>query len=98
MFRPFFGNQDVFEDGVLGLVMDRAMQLELDRRCWGEVRPFRPLLDIAVEPVQVEFLPGETLSDWVQWVTTNFDRGFSWERLRFMARRIASGDEEASGT
>lgn len=93
MFRPFFGNRDVFEDGVLGLVMDRAMQLELDRRCWGDVAPMRRLLDISVEQVRVEFIPGETLTSWVQWVTSNFDRGFSWERLRFMARRIASGDE-----
>ena len=93
MFRPFFGNRDVFEDGVLGLVMDRAMQLELDRRCWQEIGPLRESLDIAVEQVQVEFLPDETLADWVQWVTSNLDRGFSWERLRFMARRIASGEE-----
>ena len=93
MFRPYFGNQDVFEDGVLGLVMDRALQLELDRRCWQEIVPMRSLLDISVEQVRVEFIPDDTLADWVQWVTTNFDRGFSWERLRFMARRIASGEE-----
>ena len=93
MFRPFFGNSDIFEDGTLGLVMDRAMQLELDRRCWGNVTPMRGLLDIAVEQVHVDFIPGETLGEWAQWVTSNLDRGFSWERLRFMARRIASGQE-----
>ena len=94
MFRPYFGNRSVFEDGVLGLVMDRAMQLELDRRCWQDVIPVRSLLDIAVEQVHVEFIPDDTLADWVHWVTSNLDRGFSWERLRFMARRIASGNEE----
>lgn len=93
MFRPYFGNGDVFEDKTLGLVMDRAMQLELDRRCWGEVTPMRGLLDIAVDRVHVDFIPGEALADWVQWVTGNLDRGFSWDRLRFMARRIASGEE-----
>lgn len=93
IFRPYFGNSDVFEDSVLGLVMDRAMQLELDRRCWGTVIPMRGLLDLTVESVRVEFLPDETLAAWLQWVTSSLDRGFSWERLRFMARRIASGEE-----
>ncbi len=93
MFRPFFGNQAVFEDGVVGLVMDRAMQLELDRRCWEEISPLGGLLDVTVEQVQVDFIPPETLADWVQWVTGNLNRGFSWERLRFMARRIARGEE-----
>lgn len=93
MFRPFFGNPNVFEDGVLGLVMDRAMQLELDRRCWRDVNGIGGLFDIAVERVDVGFIPGDTLADWAQWVTANLERGFSWERLRFMARRIAAGEE-----
>ena len=49
MFRPYFGNRSVFEDGVLGLVMDRAMQLELDRRCWQDIISMRGMLDISVE-------------------------------------------------
>ena len=93
MFRPFFGNPSVFEDGVLGLVMDRAMQLELDRRCWQDISPLGSLLDVSVERVHVDFIPSETLSDWALWVTTNLERGFSWERLRFMARRIAAGED-----
>ena len=59
----------------------------------GNVTPMRGLLDIAVERVHVDFIPDETLGQWVQWVTSNLDRGFSWERLRFMAQRIASGQE-----
>ena len=94
MFRPYFGNRSVFEDGVLGLVMDRAMQLELDRRCWQDIIAMRGMLDVAVERVHVEFIPDDTLADWLHWVTSNLDRGFSWERLRFMAQRIASGNEE----
>ncbi len=93
MFRPFFGNPNVFEDNVLGLVMDRAMQLELDRRCWQEIASIGELLDVRVESVDVGFISDETLADWVQWVMANLERGFSWERLRFMARRIASGEE-----
>ena len=32
MYRPFFGNREVFQDHLLGDLMDRALQLELDRR------------------------------------------------------------------
>lgn len=93
MFRPYFGNRDVFQDGTVGLVMDRAMQLEMDRRCWDLVGSMRLLLDTPTEHIDVGFIPSDTLEDWSQWVGKNLDRGFSWERLRFMARRIASGDE-----
>ena len=94
MFRPYFGNADVFEDRTLGLVMDRAMQLELDRRCWDNIGDLNGLADIPVERVDVSFIPPETLADWARWVSGNLGRGFSWERLRFMAQRIAGGEDE----
>ena len=93
MFRPYFGNSDVFQDETLGLVMDRAMQLEMDRRCWDRVGQMRLLLDTPTEGIEVGFIPPESLADWAQWVGAHLDRGFSWERLRSMARRIAAGDE-----
>lgn len=93
MFRPFFGNPGVFHDNILGLVMDRAMQLELDRRCWQDIHTLGSLLHIPTESVDVGFIHPDTLSDWIQWVTANLNRGFSWERLRFMARRIAYGKD-----
>lgn len=93
MFRPYFGNRDVFKDGTVGLVMDRAMQLEMDRRCWDDVESLRLLLDAPTDAIEIGFIPGDTLGDWAQWVGANLDRGFSWGRLRFMARRIADGDE-----
>ena len=104
MFRPFFGNPAVFQDKALGLIMDRAMQLELDRRSWARIDPLRALLgaspnaaamsEAVTDAVAVDFIPTQTLADWAQWVAANLDRGFSWERLRFMARRIASGEED----
>lgn len=93
MFRPYFGNREVFQDETVGLVMDRAMQLEMDRRCWDSVGAMRLLLDASTEGVEVGFIPRDSLAEWAQWVGKNFDRGFSWERLRSMARRIAAGDE-----
>ena len=93
MFRPYFGNRNVFQDETVGLVMDRAMQLEMDRRCWDAVGAMRLLLDAPTDSIEVGFITGDSLADWARWVGANFDRGFSWERLRFMARRISAGDE-----
>lgn len=93
MFRPFFDNPEVFEDVVLGRVMDRALQLELDRQAWHVVEPNLPLVEAANNGIGVGFIPPETLTDWCNWVVASLNRGFSWERLRFMAKRIAAGNE-----
>ena len=93
MYRPYFGNPVVFEDEVLGLVMDRALQLELDRQAWETAIATRSNLEAASDWVEVGFIPSETLAEWRRWVLKSLDRGFSWDRLRFMARRIAAGDE-----
>jgi hypothetical protein len=93
MFRPYFGNPVVFEDEVLGLVMDRALQMELDRQAWETATAIRSRLEAASERVEIGFIPSETLEEWRLWVLGSLDRGFSWNRLRFMARRIAAGDD-----
>ena len=93
MFRPFFGNSDVFEDDVRGNVMDRALQLELDRRAFQAAGDVSASLEAATDGVGVGFISSETLADWRKWVLSFMERGFSWDRLRFMARRVAGGDE-----
>ncbi len=93
MFRPYFGNQAVFGDLDLGNVMDRALQLELDRQSWQTTEAARPLLASATSGINIGFIPSDTLSEWRQWVLSFLDRGFSWDRLRFMARRIAAGND-----
>ena len=118
-FRPYFGNQEVYEDEVIGLVLDRALQLELDRLSFGDVRmdpllnpppageevgPLPPpgevrgsaLIAQANGHVEVPFLPYGTLIEWRDFVLETVGRGFSWDRLRFMARRISRGDEAHS--
>lgn len=94
MYRPYFGNAEVFSDRSLGNVMDRAMQLELDRQALQAVTSSRGLLEPDTDNIDIRFIPTETLADWRKWVLTVVDRGFSWDRLRFMARRIARGEEE----
>ncbi|MCH7802008.1 MAG: hypothetical protein IIC24_10780, partial [Chloroflexi bacterium] len=94
LFRPYFGNQDVFEDATTGRLLDRALQLDLDRDVWQQVEGLLKDVEFAPERVQVGFLELEALSKWRDWVFEVVTRGFTWERLRFMARRIAAGDGE----
>lgn len=94
MFRPYFGNRDVFHDEAAGHVMDRALQLEMDRQAWGSVDGTLGLLRAASDAVDIGFIPPASLDEWRQWVAGHLEQGFSWERLRFMARRIAQGDDE----
>ena len=93
MFRPYFGDRSVFDDETEGHVMDRVLQLELDRQSWETVDSTHTLLASATGRVGVGFIPQETLDEWREWVAGHLRGGFSWERLRFMARRIAAGDE-----
>ena len=93
IYRPFFGNRQVFEDGHFGDVMDRALQIELDRQSWVAAEATRRDIESSIDGLDVGFIPTETLREWQQWVLGVFDRGFSWERLKFMARRISRGDE-----
>ena len=46
--------------------------------------------------VRVRFLPREDLREWKKWVYRVVEGGFSWERLRFMARRSAGGGERGA--
>jgi hypothetical protein len=93
VFRTCFGNSNVFHDEARGLVLDRAAQLELDRLAEPAMEAALPLVAGATEGVAVGFIPAETLDEWRGWVMELVGRGFSWDRLRFMARRIAAGDD-----
>ena len=94
LFRPYFGNQNVFEDATTGRLLDRALQLDLDREVWQRVGGLLEGIEFAPEQVHVGFLELEPLSRWRDWVFEVVTRGFTWERLRFMALRIAAGDDE----
>ena len=93
MYRPCFGNPQVFENDVHGQVIDRALQLELDRLSQPGVERAAPLLAQVSDPVEVGFIDAATLVDWHQWVVEFMKREFTWDRLGHMARRIARGDD-----
>ena len=93
LYRPRFANPRVFPDEAYGKVMDRVLQLELDRQATGAATTALPLLAGAGDSVDVAFISSETLADWRKWVLELVGRGFAWERLRHQARRIAEGDD-----
>jgi hypothetical protein len=93
MYRPYFGNSGVFDDETLGKVMDRALQLELDRQAWDTVDATLGLMADAGGRIDVGFISSEALADWRPWVVEFLSSGFSWKRLKFMAKRIAAGDD-----
>ncbi len=99
MYRPFFGNREVFSDTVLSNLMDRALQLELDRQArerLNEMREIRPLIEKARNGIDVGFIPQQTISLWRNWLLMAIDKRFDWTRLYFMARRFSSSTDEAT--
>ena len=93
MFRPYFGHPDAFETDAMAKVWDRALQLDFDRTVWENVQSSIEGMDPDTSNVNIRFLPQEDLLQWKDWVARVMSGGFSWERLRFMARRISAGDE-----
>ena len=93
MFRPYFDKTGSFETDAMAKVWDRALQLDFDRTVWDEVMDSVKGVDADPANVHIEFLPQEDLEQWKEWVARVMSGGFSWERLRFMARRISAGDE-----
>lgn len=87
VYRPFFGNSAVFSDAAEAKVLDRALQLEEDRRVESQIRGVIPHLAEAEAGVDITFMSAKTLSDWRAWAQAFLARDFSWERLRFVARR-----------
>ena len=93
LYRPYFGNRNVYGDSLQGDLMDRALQLELDRReqlALGGLETLRPYMAKAEEDVDVGFIASDTMCEWRQWIEGTLSWGFTWERLRFMARRVVA--------
>ncbi len=96
MFRSYFGEGGVFEDETRAKVWDRALQLDLDRDVWERVARTMGGAEVTPSRVSVRFLPEQDLSTWTDWVYRVVDGGFTWDRLRFMARRISAGDDQST--
>jgi hypothetical protein len=88
MYRPYFANRKLFPDETNGKVMDRALQLEMDRLNREAIANVVPALTQPVDGIAVGFLASELLERWRQWVVGFMEHAFEWERLRNQARRI----------
>ena len=90
MYRPYFGQEGVFDDEIQGNLMDRALQLEMDMRAARAGRGIDDVRDYlrgASEGVDVGFIEQDTLLRWQEWLMGVPQSRFTWERLRFMMRR-----------
>jgi hypothetical protein len=94
VFRPHFDGSGAEYDDAVSKVMDRALQLELDRLAEQAVARAIPMIGSATMPTDIGVIPPATLEEYRFFVLELLGQGFSWERLRFMARRIAAGNEE----
>lgn len=96
-YRPYFGNLDVYQSTLVGQIMDRALQLELDRReeiNIGGLNTLKPLIMNAEEGVEIGFISAETMTEWRKWIQVTLDWSFDWSRLSFMARRVVARYED----
>lgn len=93
VYRPYFGDRKSIPDAAVAKVWDRALQLEMDRRAYEETAPEDYLsLAGAEDNVEIGFIDAPTLKAWREWVEWFCGRGFSWDRLRFLARRRQDPD------
>ena len=93
VYRAFFGDRGVIQDAMRANMLDRALQLDMDRQVWDRAANALAAAEFNPEEVDIGFLDTETLGQWRDWVFNVVDRGFTWDRLRFMSRRIAAGDD-----
>lgn len=93
VYRTFFADRNAIPDKMRANMLDRALQLDIDRHVWERVGEALASANFDPEEIHVGFLDAETLSRWRDWVFEVVEGGFTWDRLRFMSRRIASGED-----
>jgi hypothetical protein len=88
IFEPYFDTTSGTLDPVVSKVMDRALQLRLDEIAAQEITDdvYATLRDTPIA-VNIGFINPQALAEWQQWVMQLCDNGFSWDRLRFLAKR-----------
>ena len=98
MYRPYFHGIEPFKDQVKANIWDRALQLDMDMAANRELGPMegiRELLEGSESGVGVGFINTETLTQWREWVSEFTTWDYTWDRLRFMTRRMYQDDPGA---
>ena len=96
MYRRFFSNSDLFPNQVTANVMDRALQMCMDQEANPYAEETLTLLENSEKDIDIPFIPKESLETWREWMQNRFSRGFSWDRLNFMAQRRQNDDSKVS--
>ena len=74
-------------------VMDRATQLHLDKIAYAHNHDWVKLLQKIDYDLKISFLPNANLDDWREFLISHINNGFNWQRINFMAKRIAGGNK-----
>ena len=96
IFRPYFGNKSIYNDEILGLLMDRAVQLDMDKQAWPVLNNSLIYIRNASKSLNIKFINNNKLIEWREWITNFLSKDFSWERLKFMAKRIEKNNSNKS--
>ncbi|MFL2763502.1 MAG: zinc dependent phospholipase C family protein [Dehalococcoidia bacterium] len=96
IFRPYFGNKSIYNDEILGLLMDRAVQLDMDKQAWPVLNNSLIYIRNASKSLNIKFINNNKLTEWREWITNFLSKDFSWERLKFMAKRIEKNNSNKS--
>ena len=98
VYRPYFGDREMFPNSIEANVWDRAVQLDMDRAAWEQIASMDKVIESLAQSdrgVEVGFIDAATLSRWRTWVADFGRRPFNWDRLYFLARRMYRENEEA---
>ena len=98
MFRPHFDPEHyITESEVEAHIWDRAIQLDMDRKCRPEMGNFQQAdeaLICADDGVEVGFLTAQDLEEWRDWVRQFISWEFSWDRLKRALNRMYRDNDE----
>ena len=96
IYRPYFGNRTLFSDPAEANVYDRAVQLMLDSECQTSVSLASNILEASELGVELPFIANNALKEWRIWVMKFCQAEFTWDRLKFMARRQDPANHESA--
>ena len=99
VYQQYFGEHATEQNRMQANIWDRAIQLDMDRAAMDEMgdrEEIRRHLEGSEDDVNIGFIDAEQLVQWREWVVKFTTWDFTWERLRFAARRMYRDDPDAA--
>ena len=91
IYRPYFDNAPTVDQQIRANVLDRAIQLDMDRHAQETLDvpgKINPLLKGANEKVTINFIDKDSLRKWAKWLDEFTKTKSTWDRLRFATARM----------